>query len=235
MNINDFKVDDDFVNKVNLEKENKTPYFDEKCNYTIEDIGSSYYEKLKIKDKCPIHRLSYEVIWDEKYKKRIVFILFNPSTANGDKLDGTLKNCVKIYYRMVKNNKSEKCGGMIIYNTFTVRHPDIKEALNMLNVNYEYNNNPVFNLEKHLKNYDVSHIVVAWGNTAKTKLPKIKKEYFNKMVKSLKRIKNKYKVCAYCVNKSGAKQPAHPSPRCQTRVNKFPEEFCEDWDKLNLE
>ncbi|MCM1003553.1 MAG: DUF1643 domain-containing protein [Candidatus Gastranaerophilales bacterium] len=209
---------DEFVEIVD-KKAKKFPLFGD-SNYEQEEIPS-YFFKLwdKSKKQAPKNRLNYEVIWDEKLPKRMVFLLFNPSIANSDILDGTLKNCVKIIYsqNQKQTNPVDMYGGMIVYNTFTVRHPQIKDALLLLNKNYEYENNPIFDLKKNVKKGDM--LVVAWGNDAKAKLDD---EYYKKLKAAVNDFQNAGNV-AYCYrcNTSGKKQPSHPSPRCTSIVNNF--------------
>lgn len=213
---------EEFVAFVNNKAEKIAKYGKE--DYS--DITSPYYKKLSVIEKgicrCPKNRLSYEVIWNKNCKKRIIFILFNPSIANSNILDETLKNCVRICYAL-QNYSSEKveCGGMLIYNTFTIRHPQVNNAVKMINWEYEQANNPVFGL---VRNYpdNVSKLIVAWGNDVKTKLSE---EYYNHIVELINNLKsNNHLVQAYRINASGAKQPSHPSPRCI----KFVKEFCTD-------
>lgn len=210
-----------FMDKVNSSEEKKPIYGDE--DYPNNDFD--YCDKLSVKDKktktirCPKNRLSYEVIWDKSKKHRNIFILFNPSIANSDILDGTLKNCAKICYTLNQKpeNKEKECGGMIIYNTFTVRHPKIEEAIKNIDIEYEKNNNPIFKLnEKYPDN--ISYLIVAWGNVARKKL---NQDYYESLKEELRKIHKHNKIYAFHLNKSGTKQPAHPSPRCNHLINNF--------------
>lgn len=221
---------EEFVSFVNDKAEKKPKYGNE--DYTEKDINSLYYKKLSVVEngitRCPKNRLSYEVVWDKDCKQRNIFILFNPSIANSDILDGTLKNCVKICYAL-KNCSKEKveCGGMLIYNTFTVRHPQIDYTLKIINKEYEYANNPVFRLPENYPN-NISKLIVAWGNIAKTELDI---EYFKCLKNLIDDIKLKgHKAYAYHKNKSGAKQPSHPSPRCSG----FVRDFCDNPNLIEL-
>lgn len=210
-----------FIDKVNSSEEKKPIYGDE--DYPNNDFD--YCDKLSVKDKktktirCPKNRLSYEVIWDKSKKHRNIFILFNPSIANSDILDGTLKNCAKICYTLNQKpeNKEKECGGMIIYNTFTVKHPKIEEAIKNIDIEYEKNNNPIFKLnEKYPDN--ISYLIVAWGNVARKKL---NQDYYESLKEELRKIHKHNKIYAFHLNKSGTKQPAHPSPRCNHLINNF--------------
>ena len=168
------------------------------------------------KERCPKNRLSYEVIWD-KEKEKIAFILFNPSHANSKELDGTLKNCVKICYALNKEQE-EKIGGMVIYNTFTTRHPKIQEAIKLIKLEYEKLSNPIFKLADELSKKNISKVIIAWGNDPKNKL---EEEYFNAIKTAIDDKKNKdIKFFAYRINKKTG-QPTHPSPRCAKYVNEF--------------
>ena len=210
---------EDFVKYAN-EKATKIPIFGNN-NYEFENF--QYYDKLHVldnnKERCPKNRLSYEVIWD-KEKEKIAFILFNPSHANAKELDGTLKNCVRICYALNKE-LNEKIGGIVIYNTFTTRHPKIEEAIKLIKLEYEKLSNPIFKLADELSEKNISKVIIAWGNDAKNKL---KEEYFNAIKTAINNEKNKdIKFFAYRINKKTG-QPTHPSPRCAKYVN----EFCEN-------
>ncbi len=209
---------EEFVNFVNDKAEKKPIYGSDEYI----DIDLSYYKRLSVVEngvkRCPKNRLSYEVIWDKNCFNRNIFILFNPSIANSNALDETLKNCVRICYALQNTSDEEnKCGGMITYNTFTIRHPQVKDAVKMINLEYEYANNPIFRLvDKYPDN--VSKLIIAWGNDTKTKLSK---EYYNHLRDLISILNKNHKVYAYHRNKSGAKQPSHPSPRCKNLVKNF--------------
>lgn len=213
MNIEDFVmyVNDNAIKKAIFGQDDYT------------DIAPSYYKKLSIIEnnivRCPKNRLSYEVIWDKNCNQRNIFILFNPSIANSNFLDETLKNCVRISYSIQNtSNKNNKCGGMIIYNTFTIRHPQIENAIKMINFEYEYENNPLFKLATKYPN-NISNLIIAWGNDVKTKL---NEEYYERLKNLIYQINtNHHVVYAYRINKTGARQPSHPSPRCTKLVKEF--------------
>lgn len=210
---------EEYVNFVNSKAIKKPIYGNEE--YINLDL--SYYKKLSIVEngvsRCPKNRLSYEVVWNKNCHNRNIFILFNPSIANENILDETLKNCVRICYALQNNsNEKVKCGGMLIYNTFTIRHPQVDNAVKMINWEYEYANNPIFRLADKYPN-NASKIIIAWGNDVKTKL---NHEYYGHLKDLIYSIKSKkHIVYAYRINKSGAKQPSHPSPRCTSYVKKF--------------
>lgn len=225
---------EDFVNSVNTAPSNKVAVFG--ClDYSVQEMGQSYYDKLSVsindKIRCPKNRLSYNVDWYDDCPKRLVFVLFNPSIANSYRLDETLKNCVRIAFALNSkiSYKNELYGGMKIFNTFTVRHPIVDEAIKILGSNYEYefNHNTVFSLDKSLNSDDT--IILAWGNDVKKYLPD---DYFDKLKSVLNNFqKNGGSLFAYKCNISGAKQPSHPSPRCV----KFVREFCANPVLLKLD
>ena len=152
---------EEFVDFVNNKAEKKPIY----GNNEYSNLDSSYYKKLSVIEngiiRCPKNRLSYEVIWDKNCPNRNIFILFNPSIANANVLDETLKNCVRICYALQNySDEKVKCGGMLIYNSFTIRHPQVEDAVRMIDWEYEYANNPIFQLaDKYPIN--VSKIIIA--------------------------------------------------------------------------
>lgn len=190
-----------------------------KVGYSCDELTNKDIKKL-ITDsgRCPKNRLSCEVFWDEDCEKRIAFILFNPSSTNSKKLDGTLKNCKKICDALRETGKDEfKNGGMLIYNSFTVRHPVINMALSKIDINYEKNYNPIFKFADELPN-NISVLIIAWGDKAFINLPE---DYYNDLMEQIKMIETKIQLYAYRMNESGVKQPSHPSPKCTKYINKF--------------
>ncbi len=206
----------------------KVPIFGD-ANY---NSNHPYYNKLidNRNGRCPQNRLGYEVVWNDKSSKRNIFILFNPSVANSERLDETLKNCVRISYAVNQSlSENNQAGGMVIYNCFSVRHPIIEEAINILNNNYqyEYDNNPIFKLSDNFSQ-DSVNIILAWGNDAKNKLPN---SYYKSLQETINKLQERQPVYAYRCNKSGAKQPSHPSPRCTYLVKRF----CKDAKLIKLD
>ena len=65
------------------------------------------------------YRYSLTRVWDEELPT-ITFVLLNPSTADEQQLDPTLKRCLAFA-------KRERCGGMVILNLYAFRATDPKE------------------------------------------------------------------------------------------------------------
>jgi len=171
--------------------------------------NDKHMEKLKVDGKAYKNRLEYEGIWDKNNNKRLTYILFNPSTANQYCPDPTISNCIKITKAL-----KEKYGGIIVYNTFTVRHPDVKTAISKIDITYEKKYNSIFRLSENEK---VKDIVVAWGNDVK----KLDKEYVDMIKDSI--IKSKRNIFAFRLNTDG-ETPTHPGPNC----NRYVKDFCEN-------
>ena len=85
-----------------------------------------------------------------KGKNDVLFIMFNPSSANIDKDDSTIKNCRKLAIKC-------KYQSMEIINIFSERNPNVNELSNNEN---EYNEIFIKCLLAQRKDID---IVVAWG------------------------------------------------------------------------
>ncbi|MEI8390763.1 MAG: DUF1643 domain-containing protein [bacterium] len=226
------KEDEDYKNKKYNKYCNLDRYFIKIPQYGNDfynesQIDNQTYNKLKINyaNKAYTNRLNYEIVFDFDNNKRLIFILFNPSTANEYNLDPTIRNCKRITQALNKA-KNGNYGGILIYNTFTVRHPKIDEALEKIDPNYEINNNPIFNICKSINQKDINDICIAWGNSVK-KLKKIKindsnQSYFERINEEIKNLKdNKFSIYAFNFNEKDLKQPTHPSRQNHKQLNVF--------------
>jgi hypothetical protein len=97
----------------------------------------------------------YEKFNDDTDKKDALFIMFNPSNANPEKDDPTIKNCRKLVQDEYKS--------MEIINLFSERNPKVKEIDNDINgetnkLNSEFITTLLENKPKN--NVD---IILAWG------------------------------------------------------------------------
>lgn len=64
------------------------------------------------------YRYELRRVWDYTLPK-MLFIMLNPSTADADKDDPTIRRCIN-------RARDEKCGSLIVVNLFALRSPDPK-------------------------------------------------------------------------------------------------------------
>jgi hypothetical protein len=159
----------------------------------MNDLLNRLIKKRAIISKCKSYRywLCREVLKSEKFKP-VVFIMLNPSTADGLKDDPTVRRCVSYV-------ESWKCSHLIIVNIFAYRSTqpcnlwgvDVKDPIGPLNngaimtaLNIAYENEGI--------------VVAAWG------------EHGSYMSRGETVLKSIYKYNPFClkINKSG--NPAHP-------------------------
>lgn len=81
--------------------------------------------KSAIISECGKYRYSLSRIWDEN-KANVLFIMLNPSTADGDVDDPTIRRCIGFA-------KSWGYGGIYVGNLFAYRATDPKELLKVEN------------------------------------------------------------------------------------------------------
>ena len=110
-----------------------------------------YVSSSAVLSDCEKYRYSLTRIWDDS-KPKVLFIMLNPSTADGDTDDPTIRRCVGFA-------KSWGYGGLYVVNLFARRATDPKELMG-----YSF----VVGIEniKYIKQMsELSEIVVcAWGN-----------------------------------------------------------------------
>ena len=103
--------------------------------------------------ECGKYRYSLSRVWDEN-KPRVLFIMLNPSTANAEKDDPTIRRCIGFA-------KDWGYGGIYVVNLFSLRATNPKELLTAPFVVGVEN-------EKWFRRMSaLAHLVVcAWGNSA---------------------------------------------------------------------
>ncbi len=136
-----------------------------------------------------IYRYALWRIWDSN-KPKIMFIGLNPSTADRNKDDSTIK-------RLYKYSQDQGYGGLIVGNLFAFVETDskklkdfIKEGKNIIGID-----NDMW-LEKLSKEENIKKIVAIWGNEGIL------------LKRNEQIIKNFPKLDCLKINKTG--QPRHP-------------------------
>ena len=132
---------------------------------------TDYLFKTAVISGCKKYRYVLERIWDTSLKAT-VFIMLNPSIADGKEDDPTIWACVQF----AKNLGS---GGLTVVNLVAYRATD-PEGLNYVDdpvgpENFRY-------IKDVCKSSDAELVICAWGS----KLPKARKNAGQEMIKILK-------------------------------------------------
>lgn len=137
------------------------------------------------------HRYSIKRIWDLS-KKKVVFICFNPSTADEYDDDQTFGRCIDF----AKRWDSGSYGSVEVVNLFAYRTKDpsiLKKSLDPIG-----EENDMY-ISAAVKNADL--VIAAWGEHGFFK--RRDREVLSRVKKELKPI--------YCLGVLKCKQPKHPS------------------------
>jgi len=134
--------------------------------------------------ECKKYRYDLFRVWDEN-KPYLMFIGLNPSTADYEQDDNTIRRCIDFA-------KNLNFGGICMCNLFALRSTNPK---NMLLHTSPIGDKNDFYIKKHAKYAGM--IIVAWGN---------KGNHLNRDKEVIKIINRP--VFALDINKSG--QPKHP-------------------------
>lgn len=79
------------------------------------EVGQAYFDDERV------YRYALSRVWDVK-KPMLLFVGLNPSTADENTLDPTLRKCIKFA-------KREGCGGLWVANLFAFRATNPKDML----------------------------------------------------------------------------------------------------------
>lgn len=121
-------------------------------------------------------------VWDRK-KPIIAFVGLNPSTANEDRNDPTIRKLISFTSR-------NGFGGFYMFNLFTIVSPDPSVLTNESDQDCEYNRLMILGLRN-----DYSELVFCWGSF----------ETFGRDKEMIKAFPN-----AKCFRKNKNGSPAHP-------------------------
>lgn len=121
-----------------------------------------------------------------------VFIMLNPSTADAETDDPTIRRCVDFANRW-------GCGGIIVANLFAYRATDPAELMNVDDPFGPDNELHQINALNIAKKYDAP-IICGWGSMTGL-VSKVPKEFFN-------RVSADYRLQCLGVNADGS--PKHP-------------------------
>lgn len=116
-----------------------------------------------ILSNCETYRFQLWRIWDES-KPKVLFIMHNPSTADGTDDDPTIRRCINFAKRW-------GYGGMYVGNIFPYRATDPKELIGM---EYSIMSRPDLNSQhiREMADYCQEYIL-AYGNPCRPYLKQI--------------------------------------------------------------
>lgn len=159
--------------------------------------------KSAVIDSTEKYRYLLTRIWDEDLPPA-VFIMLNPSTADAEVDDPTIKRCMNFA-------KTWNCGGIKVVNVFAYRATNPKELLKV--------QNPIgIENEKYIREalINAGLIILAWGSSC----TKLKKGYL-KVKELLKNIELFY--CLGITNDGFPKHPLYLSGTTMPKVCDFEE------------
>lgn len=185
---------------------------------SIEIVFSNDKNGVANSENKASHRYFYRKVFNTNLNdKMLTFIMLNPSNADQNKPDQTIKNIEEITIK----NKSKGYNGFQIVNLFSYRTPSQKCLIDKIE-RLKISQDDSFNEKnfKYLKDIK-GDVVLAWGSKAKSICNKYKKEYYNKLLFLLndKCNKNDINIYTYAssLNKDGS--PKHPGAMSYNRLN----------------
>lgn len=152
------------------------------------------FESSAILSEDGKYRYCLTRVWDAE-KPLLYFVMLNPSTADGDDDDPTIKKCVGFA-------KLNKFGGIMVFNLFALRATEPREMFLWREQAIGYEND-----EHLMKIPRGATVCCAWGTTAHVY------SWSQERIRCVKSILKSLGVRAKCVYKSGAitsERPWHP-------------------------
>lgn len=168
------KIDETIKNDYGIKQKEFENYVFEQLRGKNFDKGFMVFSKdIIFKEKAKAKHLGEKYLYKNRYyyveklhdnsNKNVIFILFNPSSSNPEKLDSSVQNCKDIA-------KIEKYGQIEVLNLFSIRNTKTKDILNKTVIDkktkHEIETQDCDNLQlisdllERRKNCDV---VLAWG------------------------------------------------------------------------
>lgn len=151
------------------------------------NISQKSMKKGAVIDKTGTYRYSLWREWDQD-RLKLVFIMLNPSKADADIDDPTLRRCINFA-------KSWGCGGLLVVNLFAYRSAiplelrHVSDPVGKANDRY---------LKRAIKSAD--KVVVAWGNNGK----------LMQRDRIVLELLSKHNIQPYCLGITQGGHPRHP-------------------------
>lgn len=181
---------------------------------TSKSINYSKTEALSISQNFSSpyfkYRYYYSKTWGDK-TNILTFIMFNPSTADIDNDDATIKNCIKVAY-------VSGFEGIEVINLFSLRSPNVSYLNKIASISDIQDDNNEAYLTNVLANS--KNIVLAWGSHTLTCEKKSIMD--NRKEKAIKLSINQNKNI-YCISMNKNNAPTHPGPQSFNKIHKA---FC---------
>lgn len=188
------------IHWTNLETSKTMNYSKREALSISQNFSSPYFK----------YRYYYSKSWGDK-TNILTFIMFNPSTADINNDDATIKNCIKIAYH-------SGFEGIEVVNLFSLRSPNVSYLNKIAQIDEIQNDENKAYLEKVLANS--KNIVFAWGSHALT--CKKKNIMDNRKEKAIGLSINQNNNL-YCISINKNNSPAHPGPQSFNKIHKS---FC---------
>ena len=138
----------------------------------------------------------YCLIGNKKAKKPLIVVGLNPSTADNEKPDPTMR-------RVISFMESNGYDGFLMINLYPLRTPSPKE-LKKYGIDKEIHQLNLQKIQSYLKNISNPNVLLGFGSKI-LYIPELKK-CFKDIVSTC----NVYKVNWLCLKKTKAGHPSHP-------------------------
>lgn len=144
--------------------------------------------------ECGLYRYALNRHWVKESHELLVFLMLNPSTADGTKDDNTIKKCVSIA-------ANAGFGGIRVLNLFAFRATDCRELRSAANPTGNPHNDATI-----VMTCDPSTpVVCAWGRRSKFNSPRLMSR-----AEEVKKLLRERKSKTYCLKLTNDGDPYHP-------------------------
>lgn len=144
------------------------------------------------------YRYALERRWNKENPKRCLFVMLNPSIADADIDDPTIRRCIGFA-------KKFDCGGLTVVNMFAFRATNPAELGKSPNP-VGYNNNFILALEVMKPTNGL--IIAAWGSGSKCPADLFRRQEW--LTKRFLRKNCPTEKDIYCLGKTAKGHPKHP-------------------------
>ena len=149
-------------------------------------------ERTAFLSECDTYRYLLTRIWDTSLPI-VVFVMLNPSTADGEKDDPTIRRCIGFAQRW-------GLGGLAVCNLFAYRATKPKDLADAYGAGIDIAG-PLNRTWVQALTGQAHMVVAAWGSSGGTKIQKLVKEQAQDYLEGIN---------AVCLGRSRNGQPRHP-------------------------